>query len=249
MRTFNELKKRAWAANMLLPRHRLVTLTWGNVSELDPARGVFAIKPSGVEYDDLTPARMVVVNLEGKVVDGDHRPSSDTLSHLELYRLFPQLGGIVHAHSTHATAFAQAGRDIPCLGTTHADVFYGAIPVTRPLTRQEIRGCYEKAIGEVIVECFHKRKLNPEHIPGVLVHAHGPFTWGTDARHAVENAIVLESVAEMALLTGCLSGKIRPIAAHLLDKHFLRKHGGNAYYGQNVRPGALPPSLPSRKAR
>jgi L-ribulose-5-phosphate 4-epimerase len=229
---FQSLKKRACQANLLLPQFGLITLTFGNVSELDRKAGVFAIKPSGVEYGNLTPKDMVVVDLDGRVVDGRGRPSSDTPTHLELYRRLPGLGGIVHTHAAYSTAFAQAGREIPCFGTTHADNFYGNVPVTRPLTRTEVAKGYEKNTGLVIAECFRKKGLKPLEMPGVLVNNHGPFTWGPDAIHAVENAVVMEQCAQMAEIGLALNPRLKPIPQYLLDKHFLRKHGKKAYYGQ-----------------
>ena len=225
-----ELKKRVYEANMLLPKYGLVTFTWGNVSEIDRESGIFAIKPSGVEYEKLTPDDMVLVDLEGKKVEGDLNPSSDTATHLELYKAFAEVGGIVHTHSPWATSWAQAGRSIPCYGTTHADYFYGEIPCARSLTEEEINGEYEKNTGLVIIETFEGK--NPMHIPGVLCANHGPFTWGTDADNAVHNAVVLEEVAKMACRTEQLMPGVPPAPQVIRDKHFLRKHGANAYYGQ-----------------
>lgn len=226
-----ELKKRVCEANLQLPKYGLVVFTWGNVSGIDREKGLVVIKPSGVEYDKMTPDDMVVVDLEGNVVEGNLRPSSDTPTHVELYKAFPKLGGIVHTHSKWATIWAQAGRGIPAYGTTHGDDFYGEIPVTRPMTPEEIAGEYEKETGKVIVERF--RNLNPEYIPGVLVNSHGPFTWGRSPEEAVHNAVVLEQVAMMAYFTETLpGGRTVPMQRELLDRHFLRKHGPNAYYGQ-----------------
>ncbi|GHU63444.1 L-ribulose-5-phosphate 4-epimerase [Clostridia bacterium] len=225
-----ELKQRVLEANIALPRHGLVTFTWGNVSEIDRERGLVAIKPSGVEYDTLTAEDMVVVNLDGKREEGRLQPSSDTPTHLALYKAFPKVGGIVHTHSRWATIFAQSGRDIPAFGTTHADYFYGDIPCTRELTPEEIAGEYEKNTGLVIAERF--RGLSPDEISAVLVHSHGPFVWGENAADAVHNAVVLEETAMMAWHNLLLSPEIQPMKKELLDKHFLRKHGENAYYGQ-----------------
>lgn len=224
------LKREVWQANLLLPQHHLVTFTWGNVSAVDRERGLVVIKPGGVAYDAMQADDMVVVDLEsGAVVEGRYKPSSDTPTHLVLYRAFPSAGGIVHTHSRWATVFAQAHRPIPALGTTHADDFYGEIPCTRPMTDEEIGGEYEAQTGEVIVERF--RSLDPQTMRAVLVAGHGPFTWGKDAHEAVHNAVVLEEAAFMAWHTMQL-GKTEPISQALLDKHFLRKHGANAYYGQ-----------------
>jgi L-ribulose-5-phosphate 4-epimerase len=225
-----ELKREAYEANMELPRQGLVHLNFGNASALDRRRGVIAIKPSGVFYDRLRPADMVLVDLEGKRVEGRLRPSSDTPTHLELYRGFAHAGGIVHTHSVHATAFAQAGRPIPILGTTHADFFCGEIPVTRPLRGSEIRGRYEVETGRVIRERF--ARLNGEDIPGVLVSQHGPFAWGPTAARAVENAVALELCARLAHLTLGLRPVSPRLLPALLDRHFRRKHGPDAYYGQ-----------------
>lgn len=228
----DELRRRVWAANRDLPRRGLVTLTWGNVSGIDRASGLVVIKPSGVEYDDLTPENLVVVDLDGRVVEGALRPSSDTATHLELYKAFPAVGGIVHTHSTHATAWAQAQRDLPCYGTTHADSFYGAVPCTRLLTPAEVERDYEKHTGTVIVETFRERGINAAAVPGVLCACHGPFTWGADAAAAVENAVILEEVARMALLTRQVDPAAVPAPQYLQDKHYHRKHGPGAYYGQ-----------------
>ena len=230
---FEELKQAVCRTNLALVEAGLVTLTWGNASGADRAAGVMAIKPSGVPYEQLTPAAIVVLEIEtGRVVAGDGRPSSDTPTHLHLYREFPSLGGIVHTHSTYATIFAQAKRDIECFGTTHADNFYGKIPVTRDLTAAEIQKDYELNSGKVIVKCFRERNLQPDQVPGVLVASHAPFAWGPTAEKAVENAIVLEFAAKMALHTMAISPSLKPITSELLDKHFLRKHGPGAYYGQ-----------------
>lgn len=227
-----ELRRQVWAANRDLPRRGLVTLTWGNVSGIDRATGLVVIKPSGVEYDELTPENLVVVDLDGHVAEGTLRPSSDTATHLELYKAFPAVGGIVHTHSTHATAWAQARRDLPCYGTTHADTFYGPVPCTRQLTPAEVQNEYEKHTGTVIVETFRERGIDAAAVPGVLCACHGPFTWGGGAAKAVENAVILEEVARMALLTRQVDPAAVPAPQYLLDKHYHRKHGPGAYYGQ-----------------
>jgi L-ribulose-5-phosphate 4-epimerase len=226
-----QLKEQVCQANLLLPRHGLVTFTWGNVSGIDREQGLVVIKPSGVPYEGMKAEDMVVVELEtGKVVEGSLKPSSDTPTHIELYRAFASIGGIVHTHSRWATSFAQAGQGIPPLGTTHADYFYGEIPCTRKMTRAEIEGEYEKETGLVIKETFQGK--DPASMPAVLVHSHGPFVWGADPAEAVHNAVVLEEVAFMALHTRMLAPTIPPMQQELLDKHYLRKHGANAYYGQ-----------------
>lgn len=225
-----ELKQAVYEANMLLPRYQLVTFTWGNVSAIDPERRLVVIKPSGVDYEIMKAEDMVVVDLEGNVVEGTLRPSSDTPTHLELYKAFPQIGGIVHTHSKWATAWAQASREIPCYGTTHADYFYGPIPCTRDLTPEEIANGYERATGQAIAETF--QSLNPVAIPGVLVSHHGPFTWGKDASEAVHNAVCLETVAEMAAQCERINPSTTTVPRAQLDKHYNRKHGANAYYGQ-----------------
>jgi L-ribulose-5-phosphate 4-epimerase len=224
------LKEAVWEANLELPARGMVTYTWGNVSGFDREKGLAVIKPSGVAYDALKVQDMVVVDLDGHVVEGSLNPSSDTPTHLVLYRAFKELGGIVHTHSTWATIWAQAGRGIPCFGTTHADYFYGEIPCTRLLSHEEIAGDYEKETGNVIVETFQGK--NPLHIPGVLVQNHGPFSWGKDPQEAVHNGVVMEEVAKMAYGTRTLTPGRTAIQQELLDKHFLRKHGENAYYGQ-----------------
>lgn len=226
----SKLKKEVMLANQELQAKNLVIYTWGNVSAIDRQRSLVVIKPSGVAYEDLTPEKMVVLDLDGRIVEGDLRPSSDTPTHLELYRQFKDIGGIVHTHSTWATVWAQAGRGIPCRGTTHADYFYGEIPCTRPLKPAEVEESYELNTGKVIVERFSD--LNYQEMPAVLVAEHGPFTWGVDAADAVYNSVVLEQVAQMAYLTKQLSGNDRPVPQYLLDKHYLRKHGPSAYYGQ-----------------
>lgn len=225
------LKEQVFQANLQLPRHGLVTFTWGNVSGVDRAGGLVVIKPSGVAYETMKADDMVVVDLgTGKVVEGRLKPSSDTPTHLELYKAFPNIGGVVHTHSRWATSFAQAGRGIAALGTTQGDYFYGEIPCTRPMTRAEIAGEYEKETGLVIVETFQGK--NPGAIPAVLVYSHGPFAWGSDAMDAVHNAVVLEEVAFMNFHAMQLAPGVQPMQQALLDKHYLRKHGANAYYGQ-----------------
>lgn len=230
---FNELKQQVLTANLALPRHNLVTFTWGNVSGVDRQRGIMVIKPSGVGYDAMTVDDMVVVDLvSGEIVEGSKKPSSDSDTHRVLYQRFAQIGGIVHTHSRHATIWAQAGKDLPAWGTTHADYFFGGIPCTRPMTETEINGRYEWETGEVIVETFIQRALDPLAIPAVLVNAHGPFTWGGSAENAVHNAVVLEEVAYMGLFSRQLTPELPAMPQTLLDKHYLRKHGDNAYYGQ-----------------
>lgn len=226
------LKKQVYQANMLLKESGLIVLTWGNVSGISREDNLFVIKPSGIPYENLTPEDMVVMDLEGNKIEGDLNPSSDTLTHLELYKNFRNIGGIAHTHSKWATMWAQAGREIEAYGTTHADHFYGKIPCTRDMTIEEIKGDYEKETGKVIVERF--KDINPDHIPSVLVKSHGPFNWGKDAMDAVNNAIVLEEVALMAYGSIQLNSNISKIDKNLLDKHFLRKHGDDAYYGQNI---------------
>lgn len=223
------LKQEVCAANLLLPQLKLVTFTWGNVSGIDRASGIVAIKPSGVPYEELTPDKIVLVDLEGNVVEGDLNPSSDLKTHLVLYREFADLGGVVHTHSTFATSFAQAKQPIPAYGTTHADAFYGSVPCTRPLTAEEINGDYEWSTGEVIVEAV---KDCYDSIPAVLVACHGPFAWGKTPAKAVENIAVLEETAKMALYTKQINPDATAVDDYLLDKHYLRKHGPNAYYGQ-----------------
>jgi L-ribulose-5-phosphate 4-epimerase len=225
-----ELRQQVLEANLDLPKYRLVTFTWGNVSGIDREQGLVVIKPSGVPYEDLKAEDLVVVDLQGNLVEGKLKPSSDTPTHLALYRAFPSIGGIVHTHSSWATSWAQAGRAIPALGTTHADYFYGEVPCTRLMTEAEIQGAYELETGHVIIETF--RELDPAMVPSVLVNCHAPFSWGKDAHNAVHNAVVLEEVAKIAYRTYNLNPSIQPMDQTLLDRHFLRKHGANAYYGQ-----------------
>lgn len=224
------LKEKVLKANLALVKHNLVTFTWGNVSGIDREKGLVVIKPSGVEYDGMTVEDMVVIDLEGNVVEGKWKPSSDTPTHLELYKAFETIGGVVHTHSRWATSWAQAGRGIPAYGTTHGDYFYGEIPCTRKMTAEEIGGEYELETGNVIVETFKGKSAAD--IPAVLVNSHGPFAWGTDADNAVHNAVVLEELAFMAFHTEALNPNIEVMQQELLDKHYLRKHGKNAYYGQ-----------------
>lgn len=226
------LKQEVLEANLLLPKHGLITFTWGNVSGIDRESGLVVIKPSGVSYDGMTAEDMVVVDLQGKVVEGKWKPSSDTPTHLALYRAFPEMGGIVHTHSRWATSFAQAGMPIPAMGTTQGDYFYGDIPCTRKMTPEEIAGEYELETGNVIIETF--KDIDPMTIPAVLIHSHGPFTWGTDAMNAVHNAVVLEEVAFMDFHAMAMNPQAGRMQQELLDKHYLRKHGKNAYYGQGT---------------
>ncbi|EPJ3809357.1 MULTISPECIES: L-ribulose-5-phosphate 4-epimerase [Serratia] len=228
----NELKRQVLAANLSLPAYGLVTFTWGNVSAIERQSGLVVIKPSGIAYEAMTLEDLVVVDLEGKVREGHRKPSSDTATHLALYRAFADIGGVVHTHSRNATIWAQAGQPIPALGTTHADYFYGDIPCTRPMSEAEIAGDYEGETGKVIIETFNQAGRDPQQVPGVLVYSHGPFAWGKDAADAVHNAVVLEEVAIMAMATRQLAPAIAPMQPELLDKHFLRKHGKHAYYGQ-----------------
>ena len=227
-----EFKRQVYEANMLLPKYGLVTFTWGNVSAIDRESGLFVIKPSGVEYESMKPEDMVVMDLNGNRVEGKLRPSSDTPTHLELYKAFPEIGGIVHTHSSYATSWAQAGRSIPCYGTTHADYIYGEVPCVRCLTKEEIDEAYETNTGKLIVSEFKRSKKEIMAVPAVLCKNHGPFTWGKDAKDAVHNAVVLEEVAKMAYRTESINSKVEPAPQELQDKHYYRKHGAGAYYGQ-----------------
>lgn len=233
MSNIKALKEAVCEANLELVRHNLVLFTWGNASAIDRERGLVVIKPSGVGYDQLHPNQMVVLDLEGDIVEGELRPSSDAPTHLVIYREFPEPGAIVHTHSTHATAWAQACRDIPSVGTTHADYFYREIPCTRAMNEAEVNGDYETETGNVIIECFRTRSLHPSSVPGVLVANHGPFAWGNDSKDAVHNAVVLEEVARMALFTGLINPEM-PMNPLLIEKHYRRKHGPDSYYGQEV---------------
>lgn len=224
-----ELKRRVYEANMLLPKYRLVTFTWGNVSEIDRETGFFAIKPSGVDYEKLTPEDMVLMDLNGNKIEGKYNPSSDTPTHIELYKAFSKIGGIVHTHSPWATSWAQSGRNIPCYGTTHADYIYGDVPCARCLTEEELKN-YETNTGILIAELFENNDY--EAVPAVLCKNHGPFTWGKDGQEAVHNAVVLEEVAKMAARCEMLQPQVKPAPQELQDKHYYRKHGKNAYYGQ-----------------
>ena len=229
------LKKAVYEANMELPMRKLVTFTWGNVSGIDREKGLFVIKPSGVEYDALKPEDLVVMDLKGNKVEGDMNPSSDTLTHMVLYNAFPNIGGIVHTHSPYAVGWAQAGEDIPCFGTTHADYFYGPIPCARHLTQEELDAGYELNTGNTIVECFRERNIDPTAVSAVICHSHGPFAWGKNAIDAVHNAAVLEEVARMAILTRQVNPTAAPAPQRIQDKHYMRKHGPNAYYGQGKK--------------
>lgn len=224
-----ELKEKVYKANLDLVKHGLVIFTWGNVSAIDRDKGIVVIKPSGVSYENMKAEDMVVLDLQGNILEGKLKPSSDTATHLVLYNAFPEIGGIVHTHSTYATAWAQAGKDIPSIGTTHADYFYEAIPCTRQMTKEEVEGEYEKETGNVIVERF--KDINPTFVPGVLVENHGPFSWGKNADDAVHNAVVMEQVAKMAYISYTVNPNLT-MNNHLIEKHFNRKHGPNAYYGQ-----------------
>ena len=228
-----ELKEKVYLANMELPKRGLVTYTWGNVSGVDRERGLFVIKPSGVEYDELKPSDMVVMDLKGNKIEGDMNPSSDTKTHMVLYNAFPQIGGIVHTHSPYAVGWAQAGEDLPCYGTTHADYFYGSIPCARHLTQEELDEDYELNTGVTIVETFKERSLDPMAVPAVLCFSHGPFTWGKDPAQAVYHSVVLEECAKMGIFTRMVNPNAAPAPQRMLDKHYLRKHGPNAYYGQS----------------
>lgn len=228
--SLNKLKKEVFEANLKLVEYGLVSLTWGNVSAIDRTEGLVVIKPSGVDYAEMSADDMVVIDMTGNPVEGKWRPSSDTPTHLELYKAFPQIGGIAHTHSNYATMFAQAETEIPCFGTTHADHFYGNVPLTRVLTEQEVNEAYEKNTGNVIIERF--TNLDPLSVPGVLVASHAPFTWGKNAAESVKHSLILERIAEMALGTLSIKSNCDPIEQYVLDKHYFRKHGPNAYYGQ-----------------
>ncbi|MBR6147185.1 MAG: L-ribulose-5-phosphate 4-epimerase [Lachnospiraceae bacterium] len=228
-----DLKQQVYEANMLLPKYGLVTFTWGNVSGIDRRSGLFVIKPSGVDYEKLTADDMVVMDLDGNKVEGDFNPSSDTPTHLELYKAFREIGGVVHTHSSYATSFAQAGRDIPCYGTTHADYIYGSVPCLRCLTKGEIEDAYESNTGHLIVNEFIRRDLDVTAVPACLCKNHGPFIWGKDCHEAVHNAVVLEEVAKMAMWTELINPQVKEAPQELMDKHYYRKHGAGAYYGQN----------------
>ena len=228
-----ELKKKVYEANILLPKYGLVTFTWGNVSAIDRESGYFVIKPSGVEYEDMEPEDMVIMDLDGNKIEGKLNPSSDTATHIEIYKGFKEVGGIVHTHSSYATSWAQAGRGIPCYGTTHADYFYGEIPCVRNLSKEEIEEAYEKNTGVLIVSEFERLKKDPVAVPAVLCKNHGVFAWGKDAHAAVHNAVVTEEVAKMAYRCELINSEVKEAPQELQDKHYYRKHGANAYYGQN----------------
>jgi L-ribulose-5-phosphate 4-epimerase len=228
----DRLKEEVFQANLELPKHGLVKYTWGNASGIDRDSGLFVIKPSGVDYEKMKPSDMVVVDLDGNVVEGEMNPSSDTATHAVLYRHYPEIGGIVHTHSTWATVWAQAGLDVPAMGTTHADTFYGSIPCARFLTQEEIDRGYEVETGKVIIETFEERGLDILAVPGALLHGHAPFTWGKDVKTAVMNSVVLEEVSKMNLFTRQLNSFAELLPQNILDKHYLRKHGKHAYYGQ-----------------
>ncbi|MDR7242731.1 MULTISPECIES: L-ribulose-5-phosphate 4-epimerase [Priestia] len=228
----DKLKEEVFQANVDLPKHGLVKYTWGNVSAIDRDSGLFVIKPSGVTYEKMTAKDMVVVDLDGRVVEGELNPSSDTLTHAVLYKHYPQIGGIAHTHSTWATIWAQAGLDVQAMGTTHADTFYGSVPCARFLTEKEVNDGYEVETGKVIIETFEERGLDVLAVPGILLQGHGPFTWGKDAKSAVMNSVVLDEVSKMNFFTQKLNGLAEELPQRILDKHYLRKHGQNAYYGQ-----------------
>ena len=230
--TLTQMRQNVYHGNIELPKYKLVKFTWGNVSEINRDLGIVVIKPSGVDYEKLTPENMVVTDLEGNVLEGSFNPSSDLQTHLELYKAWPEIGGIVHTHSTEAVGWAQSGLDIPFLGTTHADYFHGPIPCTRSLTYNEVEDAYEKETGKVIVETFKERKLDPTSIPGVIVSNHGPFTWGKNASQAIYHSVVLEEVAKMNRYTKKINPCVENAPSYIMDKHYLRKHGTNAYYGQ-----------------
>ncbi|MBQ6111305.1 MAG: L-ribulose-5-phosphate 4-epimerase [Synergistaceae bacterium] len=227
-----KLREEVYRANMELPERGLVVYTWGNVSGIDREKGLVVIKPSGVEYDELTPDKLVIVDLNNNVIEGNLNPSSDTKTHVELYKSFPEIGGIVHTHSSHAVAWAQAGKSIPCYGTTHADYFYGSVPCTRNLTPEEVNDDYELNTGKVIVETFRNLNIDPAAVPAVICRNHGPFTWGKNAEQAVYHAVILEEVAKMAMFTVTIDANAENAPQYVLDKHYLRKHGAKAYYGQ-----------------
>lgn len=227
-----DLRNRVYLANMELQQKGLVKFTWGNVSGIDRDKGLVVIKPSGVKYEELSPENMVITDLDGNIVEGELNPSSDLKTHLELYKSFLNIGGVVHTHSEEAVAWAQAGRDIKSYGTTHADYFYGDIPCARSLTEDEVSNAYEKETGTVIIETFRERKIDPNYIPGIVVRNHGPFTWGKSPEEAVYHAVVLEEVAKMARKTEQINPEVKRVDQYLLEKHFMRKHGANAYYGQ-----------------
>lgn len=229
-----KLRREVYAANMELPARGLVLYTWGNASGIDREKGLVVIKPSGVEYENLSPQNLVVLDLNNNVIEGDLNPSSDTKTHIELYKSFPEIGGIVHTHSRYAVGWAQAGRDIPCYGTTHADYFFGAIPCTRNLTPEEVAEDYELNTGKVIAQTFNARKLDPIAVPGVICRSHGAFTWGKNSAQAVYHAAVLEEIAGMALYTVMINAQTEQTPQYILDKHYQRKHGANSYYGQKV---------------
>ena len=230
--TLTQMRQNVYHGNIELPKYKLVKFTWGNVSEINRDLGIVVIKPSGVDYEKLTPENMVVTDLEGNVLEGSFNPSSDLQTHLEVYKAWPEIGGIVHTHSTEAVGWAQSGLDIPFLGTTHADYFHGPIPCTRSLTYNEVEDAYEKETGKVIVETFKERKLDPTSIPGVIVSNHGPFTWGKNASQAIYHSVVLEEVAKMNRYTKQINPCVENAPSYIMDKHYLRKHGTNAYYGQ-----------------
>lgn len=227
-----EMKERVYLANVQLPEWGLVELTWGNVSEINRELGVIVIKPSGVDYSVMTAEQMVVTDLEGNPIDSEYRPSSDLPTHVVLYREFKDVNSVVHTHSKYAVCWSQAGRDLPVYGTTHADTFYGPVPLARYLTKEEVESAYEANTGEVIVDLFKERDLDPLAVPGVLLHGHGPFTWGETPKKAIENSLVLDEVCHMALVTEQVSKEASPLPQYILDKHYYRKHGANAYYGQ-----------------